>query len=202
MMSVFDVDLVLPALDGYDILDDDHLVDVSVGDLDVDALVYLLVDALVDVLGLHSHCRCQLACCRCSCSVYDGLPDVDASVETTLLHMMLLLDGSTLCLDAILHDDVDDDTTLDALLLANSNDAIHDVGHDPNLHDDVANDATLLLDILPIDDPIPLLRCLRWDPGIQDVVVQSCYRRCDVEVHDDERLLMVHSLPSSSPLLM
>ena len=64
-------------------------------------------------------------------------------METILLHMMLLLDGSILCLDAILHDEVDDDATLDPLLLANSNvDAIHDVGDDPNLRDDVANDAT------------------------------------------------------------
>ena len=47
----------------HDVLDDDHLVDISLGDIDVDALVYLLVDALVDVLGLHSQCRCQLACC-------------------------------------------------------------------------------------------------------------------------------------------
>ena len=50
-LDVFDVDLVLPILDGYDVLDGDHLVDVSLGDLDVEALVYLLVDALVDVLG-------------------------------------------------------------------------------------------------------------------------------------------------------
>ena len=74
-------------------------------------------------------------------------------METILLHMTPLHDGSIPCLDAILHDDA----TLDALVLVNSNDAIHDVGHDPNLHDNVANDATLLLEILPTDDPIPLL---------------------------------------------
>ena len=62
-VDVLDVDLVLSILDGYDILDDDHLVDVSLGDLDVDVLVCLLVDALVDVLGLYALCRCQLACC-------------------------------------------------------------------------------------------------------------------------------------------
>ena len=56
-LDVCNVDLVLPILDVYDVLDGDHLVDVSLGDLDVDDLVYLLVDVLVDVLGLHSHCR-------------------------------------------------------------------------------------------------------------------------------------------------
>ena len=96
-LDIFDVDLSCPAesLMAYDVLDGDHLVDVSLGgahvdlvdlaviDLDEVAVVYLL-DVLVDVLGLHSHCRCQLAYCRCSCSLslYDGLPDVDANVES------------------------------------------------------------------------------------------------------------------------
>ena len=43
------------------------------------------------------------------------------------------------------------------LLLASSNDDIHDVDHDRNYHDEVANDATRLLDLLPNDDAIPLL---------------------------------------------
>ena len=114
-------------------------------------------------------------------------------METTPLHMMLLLDGSVLHLDATLHDEVDDDASLDALLLANSNDAIHDVVHDPSLHDDMANDATHLLDALPNDDPILLLRCLRWDRGIQDEVVQSCCRRCDAGVHDGVCLVLIRS---------
>ena len=41
-LDVFDVDLVLPILEGYDVLDGDHLVDVSLGDLDVAAVVYFL----------------------------------------------------------------------------------------------------------------------------------------------------------------
>ena len=67
--------------------------------------------------------------------------------------MMSLLDDSIPCLDAILHDELFYDANLDALLLANSNDAIHDVVHDPNIHDEVANDATLPLGVLPSDDP-------------------------------------------------
>ena len=42
------------------------------------------------------------------------------------------------------------------LLLVDSNDAIHDVVHDPNIHDEVAHDATLLLSILP-GNPILLM---------------------------------------------
>ena len=49
---------------------------------------------------------------------------------------------------------LDDEANLDALLVVNSYDDIHDVDRDPNSHDVVANDATRLLDILPSDDPI------------------------------------------------
>ena len=78
-------------------------------------------------------------------------------LETILPHMMFLLVGSIL-LGAILLDELDEDANLGALLLANSSDAIHEVGHDPNSRDEVANDATRLLDILPNDDPTLLLR--------------------------------------------
>ena len=66
------VDLVLLLVDG------DFLDDVSLGDPDVDlvdldviepyegAVVHLLVDVLVDILGLDVHCRWQLASCGCS----------------------------------------------------------------------------------------------------------------------------------------
>ena len=68
----------------------------------------------------------QLACRRCSGSFYEhgGLLDVDADVETILLRMVLRLDGSILCLDAIHHDDVANvvDATLDVLLLGYPND--------------------------------------------------------------------------------
>ena len=155
---VLAVDLVFSILDGYDFLDDDPLVDVSLGYLNVDALVHLLVDVVADVLSLHSQCRCQLAYCWCSGPVSDGLLEVDDKVETILPHMMLPLDDSIQCLDATLHDEVDGDANLDVLLLASSSDDIHDVDHDPNNHDEVANDATRLLDTLPNDDPTPLLR--------------------------------------------
>ena len=59
--------------------------------------------------------------------------------KTILLHMMSLLDGSIPYLDAILHDELSYDANLDVLLLANSNDASHDVVHDPNSHDDVVS---------------------------------------------------------------
>ena len=173
-LDPFDVDSVFQRVRFQLVLDNDPVDDVSFGDADVDREDFAVTDLgeedVVDVFGLDVHCRCQLACSRCIRLFHD-----DLLVGTILLSVMLLLDGSILCRDAILHDDVDDDATLDALLLANSNDAIRDVDHDPNLHDDVANDATLLLVLLPIDDPI-LLRCSRWDPGIQDVVVQSCCR--------------------------
>ena len=78
-------------------------------------------------------------------------------VETILPHMMPLLADSTQYLDPTLPDEMDD-ANISVLLLASSSDDIHDVGHDRNYHDEVANDATRLLDVLPHDDPIPLLR--------------------------------------------
>ena len=102
----------------------------------------------------------------------DGLLDVDAKVETILLHMMSLLGDSILYLDAILHDELVYDANLDALLLANSDDTIHDVVHDPNTHDEMAHDAILLLSVLHNDDSTLLMRCPRDTP---DEVVQ---RRC------------------------
>ena len=65
------------------------------------------------------HCRWQLACCRCSCPAHDDLLDVDADVETILLHKMLSLEGSILCLDAACCDDVGNAThnILDVLLV-------------------------------------------------------------------------------------
>ena len=82
----------------------------------------------------------------------DGLLDVDTLMETTLLHMMILPDDSMLLLDDILHDVVEDANTA-VLLLVDHFDAIHDVDLDPNMHDEVAQKATLLLNILH-DDPI------------------------------------------------
>ena len=69
---------------------------------DEEAVVYLLVDEFVDVLGLNL--RWQLAYCRCSGFLHDGLLDVD-DVENILLHKMIDLDGSILCQAAILLDD-------------------------------------------------------------------------------------------------
>ena len=65
-------------------------------------------------------------------------------METILPHMMSLPDGAILCLDATLLDELEDDANLDVLLLANSNDDVHDVDHDPNNHDEMANGATLV----------------------------------------------------------
>ena len=49
-----------------------------------------------------------------------------------------------------LYDELVYDANFDALLLlVDCNDAIHDVVLDPNIHDEVAHDATLLLTILP-----------------------------------------------------
>ena len=79
---------------------------------------------------------------------------------------------------------------LDDLLLASSSGDIHDVDHDPNSHDVVANDTTRLLDALPNDDPtLPLRR----DRGIQDEAVQKCCKQRDVEVQDDVCLVLIHS---------
>ena len=84
----------------------------------------------------------------------DGLLDVDTMMETTLLHMMILLDDSMLLLDDILYDV--EDANADALLLVDHCDATHDVGHDPNKHGLMAHKAILPLNILH-DDPILLM---------------------------------------------
>ena len=63
----------------------------------------------------------------------DGLLDVGTLMETTLLHMMILLDDSMLLLDDILHDVVENANDV-VLFLVDHPDAIHDVGHDPNKH--------------------------------------------------------------------
>ena len=104
---------------------------------------------------------------------------------------MSLPDGSILCLDATLLDELYVDANLGAILLANSNDAIHDVDHDPNNHDEVANGATRPLDIFPSDDPI---LPLRWDQGTPDEVVQRCWKQLDVEAHDDVCSVLIRSL--------
>ena len=110
--------------------------------------------------------------------------------------MMLLLDGSILCLDAILHDEMSMMMPLLMLFLPI-----------PMLMPltmlvmiptfmmmwPLMMPLFFLLFFFPID-PILILRCPRWDPGIQDVVVQSCCRRCDVEGHVDVHLVMAHSL--------
>ena len=62
-VDAVDVSLVLLTLDGYDILDADHLVDVSIVDLDVDLLFYHVVDALDADAHQNSPCRCQSASC-------------------------------------------------------------------------------------------------------------------------------------------
>ena len=64
------------------------LVDLDVIDPDEEAVVNLIVDVFLDVLSLDVLCRWQLACCRCSCSLYDGLLDVDANVESIILHKL------------------------------------------------------------------------------------------------------------------
>ena len=56
-VDVLDVDLVLS------ILGDVHSLDVYLEDLDGDALVYLHVDVVADVLNLQSQDSCQLVCC-------------------------------------------------------------------------------------------------------------------------------------------
>ena len=123
-------------------------------------------------------------------SLYDdGLLDVD-QVETIHLHMMSLLVDSIPCLGSI-HDELVYDANIDVLLLADSNDALHDVDRDSNIHSEVANDATLPLGALPSDVPIPLLGCLLGTP---DEVVQRCCRQLDVEVHDDECSMLMQSL--------
>ena len=108
-------------------------------------------------------------------------------METILLHMMSLLDGSIQCLDANLHDELVYDATLDALLLANSDDTIHDVVLDLCSHDEMAHDAILLLGILSNDDSTFLVGCPR---DIPNKVAQSCCRQSDVEVHEEHLMLI------------
>ena len=107
--------------------------------------------------------------------------------------MMLLLDDSIPCHDAIL-DELLYDTTLDAHLLASNNDATRDVVHDPNNPDEMTHSATRLLDDLPNDDSSSLMEFLQDTP---DEVVQRCYIQSDVEVHDDDCSRSTRSLPDS-----
>ena len=118
----------------------------------------------------------------------DGLL-VDTMMETTLLHMMILLDDSMLLLDDILYDV--EDANAAVLLLVDHSDATHDVGHDPNKHGMMAHKAILLLNILH-DDPILLMM---YPQGILNEAVQRCCTQSDVEVHDDD-----HSMSTRSPL--
>ena len=133
----------------------------------------------------------------------DGLLEVDDNVETILLHMMSLLDGSIQCLDAILLDELVYDANHDALLLlANSDSTIHDVVHDPNIHEEMAFRAILLLLLLSFlsnDDSIPL----RGDPqDTPNEVVQRCCTQSDVEVHDEHSVLMQSLLDSHTQSVM
>ena len=113
--------------------------------------------------------------------------------ETTLLHMMLLVDGSIPYPDAILLEELDCDAKIDALLLLpNHDDAILDVVHDPNNNDDTP-DASLLLNAPP-DDPILLMGFYQ---NTLDEVVQNCYTQSDVEVHDDDHSMSPLSPPGS-----
>ena len=119
----------------------------------------------------------------------DGLLDVGAMMETTPLHMMILLDDSILLLDDILY--AVEDANADDLLLVDHCDAIHDVGHDPNKYGLMAHKAILPLNILH-DDPTLLM----MNPqSILDEAVQRCCTQSDVEVHDDD-----HSMLTRSPL--
>ena len=89
---------------------------------------------------------------------------------TILLHMILLVDGSIPYLDAILLDELDYDAKVDVLLLANHDDAILDVVHDPNNNDDTP-DAILLLNLLPDDPTLLMGRCQdTLDVVVQDVI--------------------------------
>ena len=123
----------------------------------------------------------------------DGLLDVDAMMETILLHMMILLDDPKLGLDGILHDELAYDANLVVLLLDEFYDATHDVVLDPNIHDEMIHDATLLLNIL-LDDPTLQMR---WFQDTLDEVVQRCCIQSDVEVHDDDHSMSTRSLLDS-----
>ena len=120
-------------------------------------------------------------------SSFDDLLDE----ETIPLHMILLVDGSIPYPDATLLDELDYDAKIDALLLANHDDATLDVVHDPNNRDDTL-DGNLLLKAPP-DDPILLMGSCQ---DTLDEVVQSCYTQPDVEVHDDHSMSPL-SLPGS-----
>ena len=113
-------------------------------------------------------------------------------METIPLHMMSLLDDSIPYLEAILHDELVYDANLDALLLANSNDILYDVVHDPNIHDEVAHDATPLpLVVLSNDDSTLLVGCPQDTPN---EVAQRCCRQLGVEAHNDECSTLIQSL--------
>ena len=107
--------------------------------------------------------------------------------------MMILLDDSMLRLDDILPDELVDDASLVVLLFVDYPDAIHDVVLDPNIHDEVAHDATFLLNIL-LDGPTLLMR---WSQDTLDEVVQKCCIQFDVEVHDDDHSMSTRSLLDS-----
>ena len=80
---------------------DADLVDHDVTGPDEEAAVHRPVDELVDVLRLNV--RWQLANCRCSGCLHDGLLDVDV-VETILLRIFPDVDGSIVDLASILDD--------------------------------------------------------------------------------------------------
>ena len=117
----------------------------------------------------------------------DGLLDVGATMETILLHMIILLDDPKSCLDDCLYDELVFDANFDVLLLVDCSNATHDVVLDPNIHGEVAHDATLLLTIL----------LMEWPQDILDEVVHRRYTQSDVEVHDDDRSMSTRSLPDS-----
>ena len=118
----------------------------------------------------------------------DGL--LVGMMETTLLHMMILLDNSMLLLDDTLHNVIEDANDV-VLLLVDHSDAIPDVDLDPNIYGMMARKAILLLNILHDDPLLPM----RYPQGILDEAVQRCCTQSDVEVHDDD-----HSMSTRSPL--
>ena len=113
-------------------------------------------------------------------------------METTLLHMMILLDDPMLPLDDDLRNIVEDGKDA-ALLLVDQPDAIHDVGLDPNTQHMMAQKAILLLLNIFHDDPTLLMDRSR---DILDEAVQKRCTQFDVEVHDDD-----HFVPTQSPFV-
>ena len=107
---------------------------------------------LVDVLGLDM--RCQLACCRCSGFLYDGLLDVAVDVETILLHIRPVVDGSIVpaaILDDVATDDAIHDGLADPALDAIPDvDVNHDVVDDHPIHDVAIHDV-LVVDGYPME---------------------------------------------------